>query len=114
MKRSAQNIQVFHGDDLRVAVTMRDQDGQLVDISTASAIEYAVGNSVQGPKIISKTLAGGEISIASASVFTLDLTAADTGGLSPGGYYHEAEVETSTGEVYTALYGSLTVLPGLI
>lgn len=114
MKRAAQQLQVFRGDDLRVAITMRDQSGQVLDISGAAEIEYAVAASVQGPKLLSKTLANGGISITAPEVFTLDLTSADTGSLSPGVYYHEAQIQTSTGETYTALYGSLTILTDLI
>ena len=111
--RHTQNFRLFAGDDLRVIVTVRDQTGQLVDISDAQDIRWAVAPSVSADPVIEKSLGNG-ITINSPTSFTFDLTSAETGALSRGRYYHEAEAVTDQGLTYTALSGSLFIDPVLL
>ena len=113
MIRHAQNFRLYAGDDLRVIVTVRDQSGELVDISDAQDIRWAVAPSVSADPVIEKSLGNG-ITINSPTSFTFDLTSADTGALSRGRYYHEAEAVTDQGLTYTALSGSLFIDPVLL
>ena len=113
VRHHAQNFRMHAGDDLRVIVTVRDQSGELVDISDAQDIRWAVAPHVSADPVIEKSLADG-ITINSPTSFTFDLTSAETGALSRGRYYHEAEAVTDQGLTYTALSGSLFIDPVLL
>lgn len=108
-----QNFDLFQGDDLRVIVTVRDQSGQLVDISGAQSIRWAVARSVNAAPEIEKTLGNG-ISINSPTSFFFDLEAAETAQLARGSYYHEADAVTDQGLTYTAISGRLFIRPVLL
>ena len=111
--RHTQNFRMYAGDDLRVIVTVRDQTGQLVDISDAQDIRWAVAPNVSANPVIEKSLGNG-ITINSPTSFTFDLTSAETGALSRGRYYHEADAVTDQGLTYTALSGSFFIDPVLL
>ena len=100
------------GDDLRVVVGVRDQDGQLVDITNVQSITWSLSNSPTTAAIITKTLGAG-ISIASPTTFVFDLVPADTSALN-GSYYQEAEIITSSGLTYTVMNGRVIIKPTLI
>lgn len=107
------DIDLTQGDDLRVLVTARDQNNQLVDISGAQSIVYAVARSPSGPILLTKDLNSG-IVVTSASAFYFDITAADSGALDVGAYMQEIEIITSGGLTYTALRGRIIIKSQLI
>lgn len=109
---SNSDLCMHSGDDLQVIIEVRDQDGQLVDISDAQDITWSLSNSPTTAAIVTKSL-GVDISIASPTTFVFDLVPADTSALN-GSYYHEAEIITSSGLTYTVLNGRVTIKPTLI
>ena len=110
--RHTVNLRMFQGDDLRVICTVRDQTGQLVDISNAQSIRWQAAPRVNDAPVIEKSLGNG-LSISSPTGFTFDITSAESAPLS-GQYYHEAEVVTDQGLTYTALFGTLIIDRALI
>ena len=113
MNRESKNFEMFSGDDLRLQVEVRDQNGNLIDISSATEIEWQMARDNNSAPEITKTLSGGGIAIADPNTFQLDIGASETGALR-GSYYHEAEVETDQGKIYTAIFGRVTIRRDLI
>ena len=112
---SSRRLEIVQGDDRRIFVPVRDQDGETVDISGAQSIEAAVARSLGGTAEVTKTLAGSDIVITGSNdEFYFDLTAADTGGLSPAQYWLEAEIVTSGGLTYTVAQVPLTIKAQII
>lgn len=100
------------GDDLRIIIEVYDQNNDLVDISSASSITWALAQDVGSVAIITKSLGSG-IVINTPTSFYFDLTDTETSPL-VGTYFHEAEIITSSGKKYTALQGRFTLKQTLI
>jgi len=107
------DITLTQGDDLRVLVEVRDQSGQLVDISGAQSIKYAVAQGFGQAVLIFKELQDG-IVVTNANTFYFDITAQDSGSLDVGSYVQEVEILTSGGLTYTVLSGRIRITPQLI
>jgi hypothetical protein len=108
-----QDIDMFSGDTLRVIVEVRDQSGALMDVSAAQTITWRAAPTPGGTQVISKSTSTANLTKTSGAGFFFDLLPADTAALD-GRYYHEAQVVTSTGAVYTVMSGALRVRPDLI
>jgi hypothetical protein len=104
---------MFSGDTLRVICEVRDETGALMDVSAAQSIQWRLAQSPQSAAIVSKTTADGSLTKTSGAGFYFDILPADTAALD-GRYYHEAQVVTSTGAVYTVMAGYIRIRPDLI
>jgi hypothetical protein len=102
------------GDDKSLRVSVTDADGAVVAITSAT-ISWKVTRSLRSTAVLTKTTSSG-ISITSGSggIFTISIDPADTASLTPGDYYHEAQVTFSGGDVGTVLKGIMTIEPGFI
>lgn len=108
-------FEIFSGDDLRIIATVRDQAGNLIDITNAS-IRWALSADSRSPKLLEKTTAltgSAAITKMNASEFFFDLVPADTQSLD-GVYYHEVDITTSGGKTYTVLHGPAIIKPNLL
>lgn len=112
--RTGQDFDIFAGDDLEVIVPVRDQQGQLVDISDAQSIKWGVSQSNRSAVLLLKEYPGSGIILLDDSRFKFDVTSAQSSDLGAGRYYHEAEIVTSTGLVYTVLTGSINIRPSTV
>ena len=100
----SQNFQMFAGDDLRIIVPVVDErTREPIDISQATSIKWSVARTVGSTPILTKELDNG-ITINNSTSFFFDITNIESSDLT-GAYYHEAEVITSQGYVYTVLSG---------
>lgn len=99
---------------LDVAVT-EQSDGSATTITNAT-ISWKVARSLRATASISKATGGSGISITSGAggTFRVTLNATDTASLTPGDYYHEAQITFQDGEVATVLKGVMTIEPGLV
>lgn len=107
------DFSIFAGDTKLLTVTVTDEAGEAVDITTAS-IKWQAARSVEDEAVIEKTSPSGgiEITDGSGGEFVVTLDAADTGDLS-GLYYHEAEVTISS-QPNTVVSGTFLVTKTLI
>lgn len=108
-----QNFELFRGDDLRVFVPVVDEGGDAVDLTGATSIRWWAANSVNSAPVIQKDLDDMTLT-GSGSTFYFDLSSDETELLSPRTYYHEAEIISSEGKVYTVMHGSMKVQKDLI
>jgi hypothetical protein len=111
---SAQNIEVYQGEDLLVSVTVTDANGNAQDL-TGYDIRYEANT----PTPIVKDRDHGEIIVTAPAtgVFTFTIAAADTSGLKISGrraFSHECRVESPDGEVSVVFTGKLVITEGLI
>lgn len=97
------------GDTLIIEVEVSNTDGTAKDITSAS-IEWVLAKRRGGTAVISKSAAGGGISItdAVAGLFEVTIDPADTDSLA-GLYFHEAEVTDSAGNISTVLEGHVFI-----
>lgn len=126
LKRDVANLVVFKGNDLRLVCTVRDDDGQLVDISGSSEIRFTISAAAGEAAIVEKTLTGGGIAISTNTTFYIDITDDDTNSLTDttywpelehavcqrigrasivNSYYHECTITTAAGLKYTVMSG---------
>jgi hypothetical protein len=112
-------ITSFAGNDVDLNLTIYQEDGITpYDLSTITALTYALALAPQGTPIVTKSLTGGiTITNAAQGKFTVALASADTQGL--GGavgitYYHECTLVTSADAVITCYSGYITIYPTLI
>ncbi len=108
------NASLVQGNTFDLYFNVVDSAGAAVNLSTATAIKYAIGNSA-GTTVIAKTLGSGvTVTNAAAGQFKVNLTAADTASLE-GTYRHEAVITFADGSVNTVVadaavnYGTITV-----
>jgi hypothetical protein len=114
---SKTDFEMYAGDTRDLVVTLTDQDGVAVDVTTGSVLwRLATKNwqSVDDPSavLISKTSVTGQITL-DVGKFTVHLLSPDTEGLE-GSFYHEAQVTLDDGTVGTPLVGSARIKANLI
>ncbi len=97
-------------DDKQFIVDIYDDDGNLVDISSAD-ITWIVSDGVRGSILLTKTTTGGAPSMTKASSTRVqwDVTSAESGALAAKALYHEMQITNSAGEKQTVMYGTFTV-----
>ena len=105
-------IEISAGDDLRVFVSVEDQNGNPVDILEAQSIRWWAARTVNGPPVIQKSLDDG-VTINAPTEFYFDIESSESAPLSRA-YYFEAEVITDEGLTYTVQSGTMFVYPSLI
>jgi len=98
---------MYSGDSRQLNIEITDETGAPVDVSTSSAVVYAIFRR-NGEQVISKTLGAGVVT--DTSVVTVDLEPADTADLAGDTYLHECQLITVDDLVYTVLSGSIKVL----
>lgn len=109
MSVTLSTLSMCQHDDQLFRFNVKDQDGVPVDISGATEITFIVAAAVDGAIFITKTLTGSTISIGSDTMFTLSVTDTESGGLTPGNHYWEAQITNSSGEKSTVGAGTFTV-----
>jgi len=119
MAATGQTITMTRGDDLTVTIPVLDETGANLDLSGGSA-RWWVGktvNSTGANVLISKSTAAASMTITEdAGLYTLNIpfVPADTEELKAGDWYHEAEVITSGGSVYTVTTGTFALGADLV
>ncbi len=98
----SQNFEMHQGNDKSIEVSVVDNDGDAVDVSTATGAQYELAKNQSSVVKVTKTLGAG-ISV-SGSMVTVVLDDTDTEDLA-GNYYHELEVIDAAGYIHTALHG---------
>ena len=95
------------GDDRRFIITVRDQWGDLVDISGAQEIRVVVSVRLGETPILDKTLTGGEVWVSTNSYqFWFKVTSAESLLLPLRGYY-EIQLTNSDGDKGTIRSGPI-------
>ncbi|MDP2621465.1 MAG: hypothetical protein Q8P46_15060 [Hyphomicrobiales bacterium] len=114
MAQQQQNFVMFAGDTKTLRVTVRDNEDNAVDLTSAS-IKWECGRSYGKASTISKATGGSGITITDATggEFEVLLDADDTEDQA-GVFYHEAEVTFSDDTISTVLSGTMTVQRVLI
>lgn len=107
-------ICVAMGNSKRVTFVVTDSQGDPVDLSTAAEIEFIVAEGViiggnvhaGGSVIFTKTLTDGDIIISGGGdSFSVDIFPVDSDLPTKRLNYYEANVTTSSGDVYTVSNG---------
>ena len=108
------DFEMHAGDDKTLEVTVLDQNGVAVDISSSTIRWRASRSKTKTADIIKKTGGAGiSLSDPTNGVFTVTLDAADTESLT-GIFYHEGQLTLPNGTLSTVLSGKMTVLMALI
>lgn len=91
------------GDDRFFIITLRDTSGATVDLVGADEIEFTVyENDAGGAEVFSKTLSGGDISIAGTGYqFSFWINDTDSAAVVSNHAYFECELTDSTGRKFT-------------
>lgn len=115
MTATNQNFSMYAGDHATIRVTVTDSDaGGYKNIANAT-IKWGVYDEEGGTLILQKTTATAiTITDGLNGAFTVALVPADTSTLTPGIYYHEAEITDEGGNVNTVLTGEYTLNPSRV
>lgn len=93
---TGQDFEVYQGDAVTLHITVRDRDGDPVDLAAPvpTAITWALSRSAGAPALVSKSLAGGTVTIVDApnGVIGVDVLPADVAALAAGCYHHEIKL----------------------
>ena len=105
------NAEMSRGDDETLEVTVRDNAGAVVDISTATPIVCTVRQTTESKELIKKTLAASQIAITDGPNGVLEVTflPADTQDLLPGDYVYDVELTLSS-KKKTVVQGNLVIV----
>lgn len=98
-------IRLFQGEDLTVSCTIRDADGNLMDLSAADIV-WKVRKYDDSPVLIEKEDGDG-ITVTGMGTIDIALVPVDTTALA-GRHRHECRI-TVAGKVRTAFQGYITV-----
>lgn len=111
--RMATNFVMTAGDSKTLVITVRNADGDAVNI-TGATIKWQAARSYGKTSVISKTTSSGiSITDGTNGVFAVTLSPSDTDSLS-GIYHHEAELTATDTTKSTVLVGTMKINPALI
>ncbi len=114
MTQTAQDVELYAGDDRDIIVTIYDDDGSPLNLSSLNAAQWVLKRNSRGDseELLSKTLGSGmAITSASEGILTVTLDHDDTQGVAPSTYYHEIRIKNSGLRTGTVLTGTFVVLP---
>tara|TARA_R110002126_G_scaffold14054_6_gene59790 strand:+ start:182 stop:529 length:348 start_codon:yes stop_codon:yes gene_type:complete len=95
---------VFEGDDQNLNVTVLDDAGAVVDISSASAIDWKMSTDEMTSPVVSKTLGAGiTVTDGPNGVFQVALVGADTDGLDTRTYYQASRITLAANLSHVAI-----------
>jgi len=95
---------VFEGDDQNLNVTVLDDSGNVVNISSASTIDWKMSTNESTSPSISKSLGGGiTITDGPNGVFQIALSGSDTDGLASGTYYQASRITLASNLSHVAV-----------
>jgi len=114
------NFSHHSGDSRTLELTINDEDGAALDITTATEITWALSKKVsdsvipKGGALITKTLGSG-VTLIDGPTGRADvaITPEDTADMKEDDYYHEVQLELG-GDTSTVLFGTVTLLKDLI
>jgi len=116
MTTTAQNFEIYKGDDLTLQVTVKNADGTAKDL-TGATIKWQLSTGVNAtPPLLSKAVGTGiTITNAAGGVFEIAIAQSDTASMpAKDTYYHEAEVTDGAGKKSTVLTGTAKVKAALV
>ena len=112
-----QDVEIYRGDNRTFKVTVKDGDGNAVNITGASiifSVKEKIGDT--GYNFQKKnTAAGGgdsQIKITDAvnGIYEVYIVPTDTQTLDIGNYEYDSELTTATSKVYTVVRGELNIM----
>jgi len=107
----------YAGDAIKVSITVLQTSGAVLDLTGITVIEYALATAPGAAPLVTKTLAGGGISVSAPTtgVFVVSLVEADTStlvtGNSPVVFYQEALLVDTSGDPVTVYSGYILLYP---
>lgn len=110
-----QNFEVWSGNDvtLNISVFQDEELSTPYNLSSVTALIWAIGKSAKAAVTLQKTLGAGiQILDALTGKISVTLTAADLEPLK-GEYYHEMRSTSSAGKA-TIMFGSVNIIENLI
>lgn len=110
MTKDNQNFRMYQGEDKLLEISVLDEDGNAKDI-TGATITWILATSPDAAAAeVTKSTGGSGVSITNAAggVFQVTLDGSDTTSLE-GNYWHEAEVEDTSGHDNTVTTGYITI-----
>tara|TARA_R110002096_G_scaffold186882_7_gene366044 strand:+ start:73 stop:420 length:348 start_codon:yes stop_codon:yes gene_type:complete len=88
---------IFVGDDDNVNITVLDNAGAVVDISSATAIDWRMSADEFTAPVLTKTLGAGiTVTDGPNGVFQIAIASADTAALAYGTFYQSSRVTISS------------------
>jgi hypothetical protein len=111
MATKKQNFCIFQGDDVVLSVTTTTiEDGDDPQDLTGVSLTWAFSETKDSVALVTKETGDGiEITDAAGGVFEVSIDAADTDGLDPQGYYHEARLTDGAGKTRVIMSGAFTL-----
>ena len=107
-------ICIFRNDTKTLEFAVDDGNGNAVDISDVQSIKFQVALRAGSAALISKERPGDILIDGTNTKFLVPLESSDTGSLSPGAYYAEAEIVNGDGDVFTVAFGRIRIREDLI
>ncbi len=114
MTAKNQDFEIYQGDSKNLEFETRDEDGQILDITSAT-INWSlarVENDGSFSVLVTLTVGDGVVlTDAAAGIFTVSMLPAHTQSLDIDDLYrHEAEITDTSGNVSTVSNGSVDIL----
>ena|SRR6516162_513691 len=122
MPEVGQNIEHWRGNSLTIEIKVADENGNPIDLSAVEA-KWCFARSAQAKAIgdifVEKTNdVGGGITIDPQTdgfnYLFVTLKPIDTENVTPGNYYHEAEVIDGAGNIFTVAVGKFKLQPAVL
>ena len=106
-----ENLKIIRGDDVTLNTTFTDEDGDVVDISSANLI-FTIKEEVDSTAVLSKTVASGLHTSPALGITEINLTHTET-NIDAGDYYYDIQLTFGNGNVNSVEYGKIIVIPDI-
>lgn len=114
MTEAAQNFKMVKGNDVDVAVVVRDEAGVVRDL-TGATVKFAMAIDRASAPVLTKTTPTGiTLSDPLNGEFTIKFDPVDTTNLAEGMYVFEAETTDSSGNIVAVTLGRILLYNSII
>jgi hypothetical protein len=110
-----QNFELWAGEDKLVTFTVYDVNNALVNLTGVTQIKWALSDKTN-TRVLQALLSGGDGDVVvlaqsggTLGQFTVQIEGADTTGLAPGQYLHQAFVTDASGNSEVVTEGQVTL-----
>lgn len=112
----ATQFQMTRGDSKLLRLPILDTtSGEPINLTGAKSVKWGLAKRVHGEVLVSKAIGDGiQITSPANGIIEITLDPTDTANLSPGEYYHEAQIIDAQDAVATVIGDRCLILPDLL
>lgn len=110
MAEDKQNVTLYAGDNLRLLISVTDENGAALDLTGYSAV-WTMAENAGDTAVVTKSTDGGAVTIVGDAVGHVAIALSPVDTAQVGRWWHQLVITSPGGAVSTVTTGSMTIKP---